>query len=72
MTRPPLKSRIRLLQYPYCEATVTDHTERGFLYQYDEPIPFGRNTSSGGEMFCDLDWSDWEGRVEILEGDYSI
>lgn len=57
MNRPPINARIRLLGDSH-ESTVTSHTERGFTYEYDEPIPFGRaawgQQTTGGEHFVDV------------------
>ena len=37
----------------YPDAVVTAHTERGFMYRYDKPVPFGRAAwglmTQGGE-----------------------
>lgn len=70
MNRPPLNSRIRFLQYPNYEATVKTYTDRGFVYEYDEPLQWGRadwGLTTGGEMFCDLDWCPLETRIEVME-----
>lgn len=40
------------------EATVTALTPRGFVYQYDHPVPFGRaqwgQMQTGGECYLDM------------------
>lgn len=70
MTRPPLNTRFHFISDPFkIEATVTEHTARGFNYRYDEPIHMGRpywGTSPGGEVFCDVEFYDWTKHVTIL------
>lgn len=42
-------------------ATVTEITERGFKYEYDEMkhvIPILNLSYSGGECYCDLDYGE--------------
>ena len=81
MIRPPLGTRIRLVGDPYAtEATVTKLTKRGFAYEYDHPIPFGRaawgQMSTGGELFCDIpeyaNFKMWEpiGNDPVLAAHY--
>ncbi len=57
MNRPAINSRIYLMGDPN-QVTVTGHTEHGFTYEYDYPIPFGRASwgqyLTGGENFCDV------------------
>lgn len=57
MTRPPINARIRLIGDLH-ESTCTSHTERGFTYEYDYPIPVGRaawgQQSTGGEVYVDV------------------
>ena len=76
MTRPPLKSRIRFEQPPFNEATVISHTARGFTYEFDAPISFGRaawgQQQTGGEIFVDVDFYDWTKHVTIIETDFTI
>lgn len=73
MIRPPINSRIQLLGDPH-QSTVTGHTERGFTYEYDYPVPFGRaawgQQTTGGEHFTDVypEMKTWE----IIENDFTI
>ena len=75
MTRPPLNSRIRFLNGHQREATVIEHTERGFKYK-GEPYSIcprlGMNMTGEGEVFCDMEdrGYDWTRDIEVIEEEH--
>lgn len=54
------------------EATVTALTERGFKYDYDHPVPFGRaqwgQMQIGGEVYLDMPESSYHLKQWVLSG----
>lgn len=70
MTKPALNSLIRFRSNGH-EATVTEHTDRGFKYllahEYSFIPRWGMMFSGEGEIFTDLDWYDWAANIEYIE-----
>ncbi len=68
MTKPPVDTLIRFRSNGH-EATVTQHTERGFKYLLARTYPFiprwGMSFSGEGEVFTDIPEHEWFLRDEI-------
>ncbi len=68
MTKPPVNSLIRFRSNGH-EATVTQHTERGFKYLLSREYPFiprwGMSFAGEGEIFTDMPELEWFLREDI-------
>lgn len=72
MTKPPVNSLIRFKSNGH-EATVIEHTDRGFKYvlahQYQFIPKWGLTFAGEGEVFLDVEGAPefWEADVQVIE-----
>lgn len=68
MTKPPVNTLIRFRSNGH-EATVTEHTARGFKYLLARDYPFiarwGMSFSGEGEVFTDVPEHEWHLKEDI-------
>lgn len=72
MTKPPLNSLIRFRSNGH-EATVVEHTDRGFRYLLAHEYPYlpkwGLTFAGEGEVFLDVEGAEsfWESDIEVIQ-----